>query len=146
MTVNEEEFEVLMVKVIDDVATERERETLMSFLAHHPEKRREFDEHMGISASFENIRMRLTHDDKLDQLAQKPLRKLEENLGIGLFVGGLGFLGGMVFFDVVVDSHAPMWLKVGGAIAFSGSLLLLFSAWRSKRAAAASDPYQEVHR
>ncbi|MCP4499484.1 MAG: hypothetical protein GY822_05905 [Deltaproteobacteria bacterium] len=146
MKINEEEFEILMVKVIDDAASKKEREQLMTFLDEYPDRKREYEEHIGISSGFKNIRLRLTHDDKLDKLAQKPLRRFEEKLGTGLIVGGLGFVSSMAIFEFLVDNDVPAWLKTGIAIAFAGSLLLLFSAWRNRQAASASDPYQEVQR
>ena len=58
---NNERYELLMVKVADETATPAEREALMSWLAEHPEQRKELEETL-----FADDQMAIEPDDELN--------------------------------------------------------------------------------
>jgi hypothetical protein len=143
---NPERFEVLMVKVVDDVATPAEREELMAHLKDNPVLRAEYEAHLGISATTQHLIKRLEHDVIQDQHQQSPVTRFEEIVGVAAVLVGLAMMmvfGGLEFFR---DPQVPTLLKVGAGLGAVGTGVLLFSVIRARLKVRAHDPYKEVIR
>ena len=139
-------FETLMVKAVDGLASPGERETLMSWLADHPELATEYETHLALKALTDGWVKRLEADLIEDRFEKNPLSRVEKGVGWTLFLIGYALLMGGGVGALWVDPEVPTWVKWGAGLVTSGTLVLLISAIRWKWNTMKSDPYKEVIR
>ena len=140
----QERLEVLMVKVVDEVATPAEREELMSHVSEHPELASELDAHRALRAATDGWVARLEHDLALDRAA--PVGRIERGLGLTALLSGLAVLIGGGLALLFTDPEVPRWVAVGVGLVAGGSTLLLASVVRWRLSMRESDPYTGVVR
>jgi len=145
-TLDEDRLATLMVKTIDDVATAKERDELMRHLHQHPDLLAEYEAHLGLRFTFDNLRDRIAHDDAIDLERARPERQLQERIGTTLVLGGGTFTAGMGLMQVLLDENVPLWLRLGVSFMLAGGSLLLHAAWRTRQRLQRTDPYNEVVR
>lgn len=141
---NNERYELLMVKVADETATPAEREALMSWLAEHPEQRKELEAHLALNALTRGWVDRLDHDLKLDSHLSEPSGQVQRRLGLTLLLLSMVVLGGGSVIELWLDPDAPLWVSLSFTLGAVGSAILLFYALHWRRADA--DPYSEITR
>ena len=141
---NNDRFETLMVKVTDDTASPAEREELMTWLGDNPEQQQQLDAHLALNALTRGWVDRLEHDLQLDAHLSTSAGKIERSLGWALLLAALGLLFGGSLYEIWLDPEAPKWIQISFSLGAAGSLVLLFSAFRWRRADV--DPYSEITR
>lgn len=141
-----DEIEVLLVKVVDGVATPAEREALMRLALADPALRRELEAHQALKAVTDGWVARLEHDLALDRVERAPLARAEAGLGLTLLALSTALLTGGTLFAVWTDPEAPLWLRLGLSVGAAGLALLLVAVARWRWRVAASDPYARVVR
>jgi len=141
-----EEFEILMVKSVDGVATPEERETLARHLAQHPELNEEYETQLAVKALTDGWVQRLEADLIEDRFRKNPLSRWEKGIGWTLFLVGFALLMGGGVSQVWIDPEVPLWARWGAGLLLSGILVLLFSVIRWKWNTSKNDPYKEVIR
>ena len=146
MTVPNERLEALMVKVVDDVATPREREELMRYLMDHPVLRLELDEHLALKATTDQMVERLELDLAEDRHRNTKLSRAESTLGTGLVLGGAGVLAGVAASQLLLDPTVPFWVRAGAGLLTAGTTVLLGAAVHWRLHVRKHDRYTEVIR
>ena len=143
---NQERFEMLMVKVVDGFATPEEEAELQSLLDEQPELQRELDMHTDLKQVTDDWVHRLEHDLVQDKYDAGTLAKIEQGIGLTLFLLGFGVLTGGGVVMLFLDPEAPLWLKGGTGATLAGLIILLGSVIRWRLTTGKSDPYKEVIR
>ena len=143
---NPERFEILMVKVVDGVATPEEREELMSHVVQNDELQRELEEQRAIKAVTDGWVERLRLDLVQDTSLKSGGSKLEQGLGLMLLSVGFAVLLGFGLMEFAVDPEAPLWVKAGMFSMVAGTLVLIFHAVRVRLRTKKSDRYDDVVR
>jgi len=142
----EETLEMLMVKVTDGVATPAEYETLMAYLAEHPELAKELEMHRTLRAITDGWVHRLEQDLLNDRYEQRALPRLWTGLGVTLFLEGTAVLLGGGMAELLADPEAPLWVKLGlGGLGAGCVMLVAGMAWR-RWMMFEQDPYTKVKR
>ena len=142
----DERYEELMVRVVDDVASPAEREELMTYLAEHPDKRKELDAQQALKALTDGWVERLEHDLAIDSHEGGAVYKLESAVGWLLLLGAAVTLSVGTMWEIWIDPEAPLWLQIGMSLGAGGTVVLLAAAIRWRLNIAAKDPYTKVVR
>jgi hypothetical protein len=140
----EERLAELMVKVVDEAASPREREELMRHVALHPALALELDQHRSLKAVSDGWVARLEHDLARQHHDDGPAVRAERAIGLTLLVAGIGVLSGFGLVELFLDPEAPGWLKLGMGMSTAGGITVLGSLIRSRLRA--TDPYSKVIR
>ena len=142
----EERLEILMVRVVDDVASPAERQELMSALSEAPEIRREYESHLALKATTDHLIERLEVDLATDEHQAKGSVNAEIALGWLLFFSGLALVLGFVVFHFLSTPGIPLPIRLGIAAMSAGGLMLMASAIRARIVVASKDRYSEITR
>ncbi len=142
----EERLEILMVKVVDQIADPAERQELMAHLITRPDLQVELDAHLALKATTDGWMERIGLDALIDAQARDPVRRVERAVGLSLLVGGGALLGGFGLIELLLLPTAPLWIKLGTSGVLAGLAILLFSVVRGRIATARDDRYSEVIR
>jgi len=143
---SDERLAELMVKVTDGVATAMEREELMSHLKDRPGLLRELEAHAALKAVTDGWVERLQLDLVEDGHREGSMTRLEQGVGVTLFVLGASVVGGWGVFELMLAPDAPLWAKAGIGMLVAGLLVLLLSAIRWRLSTMGSDQYTKVIR
>ena len=142
----EEKIEALMVKVVDELASDAERQELMTFLADRPELMKELEAHQALRAVSGGWVERLNQDLIAASGSASMSQGYGYSLGAILLFGGLAvlMLGGVAEFWA--DPEVPLWAQAGLSSLGMGSLILLIRAVYIRSTHYKHDPYREVQR
>lgn len=143
---NQDRLEMLMVKVVDEVASPSEREELMGLLHQRPGLLSEYESHLALKATTDQLVARLDVDLVSDHHAARPSVALEVAMGWLLFFVGLALVVGYVVYHFLSTPDVPLILRLGIAAISAGGLVLLASAIRARLAVRGVDRYSEVIR
>lgn len=141
----EQRLEMLMVKVVDGVATAAEREELMTHVVDRPDLAEVLAKHRALKAVTDGWVKRLDADLAQDEASAAPSRRLAQ-LGVWALVAGVAVLTGGGLTEVFVDAAAPVWLKLGVGMVSGGTVALLAWAVSFRMRTGRRDPYNEVIR
>ena len=141
-----EKMEMLMVKAVDDVASPSEKEELMRYLMDHPVLRQEYDQHLAIKGTTDQLVARLEHDLVQDRHEEAPLTVIERGVGTTLLVGGGIILGGFGLSQLLLDPLVPLAVRVGVGAAAAGGGLLLAAVVRARLRVRPHDRYTDIVR
>ncbi len=143
---NQERFEILMVKVVDGAATPLEKEELMAHVADKPELARELESHQALKAVTDGWVDRLMADLAEDRQQRSVLNRLLVTVGVVLLLASSALPIGWGMFELFLDPQAPLLVKaaVGGTCIGTLSLLVAVIKWRMSTYK--HDPYKEVKR
>ena len=110
------------------MASAAEREELMQHIADKPELRKELDAHTAIKAVTDGWLERLQYDLALDEEESDPMSRIQNGIGITLFVVGIAILKGIVGIRWrVLGTIIIGWLAtpvLAGIICFFGLFFL----------------------
>jgi anti-sigma factor RsiW len=143
---NEDRLEILMVKVVDGMATADERQELMSQLHGRPDLQVELDAHLALKATTDGWVERLALDRIEDAWTANPVQRVERVVGLTLVLGGVSVLTGFGLVTLLVDPTAPLWVKLGVSALVAGLSILMLSAIRWRLHTRKHDRYSEVIR
>ena len=143
---NTERLEILMVRVVDGLASPAERAELDSALEARPELRRELETHMAIKMTTDQWVRRLDLDLAEDALRTNPTIRWVNRIGMTFAAAGFAILTGYGLVAVLLDPEAPLWIRAGMGLFGGGSALLMGSAIVHRFRTWKSDAYKEVIR
>ena len=141
-----DEHKILMMKKVDGLIEPAEEAALAAHLEGCDECRDElsdFTEHKQVT---DLIRERRQYDEALDGYWKGVHNRLERGIGLGLFVAGIGIMGGFGLYAALSDPSIPIWLRVGIGAMAGGALILLISVIRWRITTGKKDKYTEVIR
>ena len=142
----DERVEVLMVKVVDGVATAAEREELMTYIADKSHLKQELEMHQALKAVTDGWVDRLSLDLAEDRHNAQPLTRVWTGLGVTLFLFAIAVLGGGALVELLTVPDLPLWMKVGYTALAASFVVLLAAAIRWRWAVSKHDQYTEVVR
>ena len=142
----EERLAELMVKTVDGIAQPAEKEELMAHIADKPDLYRDYETQMALKMTTDGWVERLALDAVQDAHEAQTLSTVERGLGSTLVLLGFSILIGGAMYTAVIDSDAPLFLRIGFPLLGTCSLLLLGSAVRWKLTTGKSDKYTEIKR
>jgi ferric-dicitrate binding protein FerR (iron transport regulator) len=142
----EERYQVLMVKVVDDMASPAENNELMAWLTEHPELRSELEEHMALKAVTDGWVDRLMLDLAEHRHIASGGFRLERALAVSMLLSGIALLTGFSLSELFFDPDVPALVKAGTGLVVSGGFLGLFSAIRWRWVTRSQDRYTEIER
>lgn len=142
----EERLAELMVMVTDRTATPAEQEELMDYLVDRPELRRELEAHQAVKALTDGWVERLEADLAIDRSDRDPTTSSLMVLGTVLFALSIALFTGWGLVAGMLDSNAPMLVRVGLGGMAASLVLLFFGGMRWRMMTATQDPYREVIR
>ena len=142
----EERIETLMVKVVDELASDAERQELMAFLSDRPDLMKELEAHQALRAVSGGWVDRLDQDLIAASGSASMGQGYGYRLGLLLFLGGMAalMLGGVAEFWA--DPEVPLWAQAGTSAMGIGALILLVRAIYIRSVHHKHDPYTEVQR
>ncbi len=143
---NQERYEILMVKVVDDVATPAEREELMAWVVDKPELRRELESHQVVKAVTDGWVERLMVDIAEDRVRESGGTKLGVGLGLGVLLTSVLLLAGWGIGALFLDPEVPLAVQLGVAGCTIGVCVLLGVVVRWRLATHKTDKYKDVIR
>ena len=143
---NREEFERVMTKVVDGVATPMEVAALETHLEAHPQLAAEYRRQAGLKALTDSWVQRLEGDLIEDSFNATKQTRVETRVGWSLFIIGTGLLFGGGIWAAIADPTAPLWLKIGIGSLAAGLCILFLSVVRWKRATSKHNAYKEIVR
>ncbi len=143
---NQERYEILMVKVVDGVATPAERDELMSWVIDKPELRKELESHQAVKAVTDGWVERLLVDIAEDGVRDSGANKLGVGLGLGALLVSALVLFGWGLGQLFVDPEIPLVVQLGVAGLALGSFLLLGVVVRGRLITRKTDKYEDVIR
>ena len=132
----DDRYEVLVVRVVDGVASPAERQELMAWVADKPALQAELQEHLGLNAVTADWLARVQLDAVQDAYDARAAPRLVTGLGLGLLA--LGY--------AARDPEVPLWVLGGTAASLLGVALLLGAAIVRRLRTAPHDRYTEVIR
>jgi Putative zinc-finger len=141
-----DDSKILMMKKVDGRIDPEEEAALAAHVEGCDECRAEladFTEHKQVT---DMIRERLQYDAALDGYWKGVHNRLERGIGLGLFVVGIGIMGGFGLYAALSDPALSIWLRVGIGAMAGGALILLISVIRWRITTGKKDKYTEVIR
>jgi hypothetical protein len=143
---NQERYETLMVRVVDDVATPAEREELMAWVVGKPELRKELESQQAVKAVTDGWVERLMVDIAEDGVSQGAGHKLGVGLGLGVLLASVLLLTGWGLGQLFIDPEVPLVVQLGVAGSTLGFLVLLAVVIRGRLITRKTDKYEDVIR
>jgi hypothetical protein len=142
----EERTEVLMVRVVDGIATAAEREELMAYITDKPDLKQELEMHEALKAVTDGWVQRLELDLAEDRHNGQGLTRLWEMVGWTLLLVGTTILGGFGLAELLTAPDVPFWIKAGYTSLSAGFVVLFAAVIRWRLTVGKHDKYTEVVR
>ena len=143
---NQERYEMLMVKVVDGVATPAERDELMSWVIDKPELRKELESHQAVKAVTDGWVERLMVDLAEDQVQKGAGHRVAVGVGLGVLLTSVLAVFGWGMGELFLDPEVPLAVQLGIAGSAVGFLILLGVVIRQRLITRKSDKYTEIVR
>jgi hypothetical protein len=142
----QERYEILMVKVVDGVATAAEREELMAWVVDKPELRKELESQQAIKAVTDGWVERLVLDLAEDRVPQQAGHRLGVGFGLGVLLASVSLLFGWGMVSLFLDPAVPLPVLLGVSGGAIGFLVLLGVVIRWRLLTHKHDRYKDVIR
>jgi len=139
-----ERYEILLVKVVDGLATDDEQRALDDHLATCQECREELADFTAIKETTDAMTQRILQDARLEPPREEGTRRIFLGLCFALIIGGLLLLAGFGGFQIFTDPTVPMLIRLGLGAAGIGALGLLAYLLKNRLLARGGDPYEEI--
>ncbi len=142
---NHEEFERLMMRIVDGVGTPEERAAFDSHAEECEECRGELADFQELKSGTDALRQRILASARLEAIRPGRAVRGLQAVSFGLILAGsllLAGLGGYHFFT----SEALLSVKLGTGAVGAGLLLLLTWLLAVRLRGAGQDPYKEIDR
>lgn len=141
-----DEYKILMMKQVDGRIDHDEGAALAAHIEGCDECRAELADFTEQKQVTDLIRERLLYDAALDGYWKGVHNRLERGIGLGLFIAGIGIMGGFGLYAALSDPAISIWLRVGIGAMAGGALILLISVIRWRISTSKKDKYTEVIR
>ncbi len=147
---SEARWQELLMKVVDEVATDAERQEFDALLQADTTLRDEYKAMLHIKEVTDKMQYVEMPDSFWDDYWQGIHNRLERGLGWTLLVVGAALIVGFVIFEFFrsffLDGTVSIILRLGVLIAILGTLVLLISVLREKLFARKRERYKEIVR
>jgi hypothetical protein len=143
---NQERYEMLMVKVVDGVASPAEREELMAWVVDKPDLRKELEAHQAVKAVTDGWVERLMVDIAEDRVRDSGANKLGVGVGLGALLVSTLVLLGWGLGQLFVDPEVPLVVQLGVSGLIASFLVLLGVVVRGRMITRKTDKYEDVVR
>jgi predicted anti-sigma-YlaC factor YlaD len=145
--VRHERFKHLLLRVVDGVATERERAEFMNHIRSCEECRREYGEFRNLEEFMSAIKLKDLSEDARAAYARLLYNRLERGLGWILLSLGvillLGFGGFTLIKEFIINSTVSVILKIGVCAVLAGLIVLLVSVLKERLFVRKYDKYSK---
>lgn len=142
-----ERFKHLLLKVVDGVATEKEREEFETHIRSCEECRCEYGEFRNLEELMSTIKLKDLSEDARAAYARSLYNRLERGLGwIFLSLGAillLGFGGFMLIKEFIINPAVSVILKIGVCAVLAGLIVLLVSVLKERLFVRKYDKYSK---
>jgi len=142
-----ERFKHLLLKVVDGVATEKEREEFETHIRSCEECRCEYGEFRNLEELMSTIKLKDLSEDARAAYARSLYNRLERGLGwIFLSLGAillLGFGGFMLIKEFIINPAVSVILKIGVCAVLPGLIVLLVSVLKERLFVRKYDKYSK---
>ena len=139
-----ERYEILLVKVVDGLATDDEQRALDDHLATCQECREELADFTAIKETTDAMTERIMQDAIIEPPRESAPARAWIIICSLLVIGGLGLLYGFGALQLLADPSVPLPVKIGTGAAALGVVGLLIYLLRVKLRGAGKDPYREI--
>ncbi len=145
-----EEWQVLLMKALDEALSEEEQERFEHLLASSVSFRSEWDALIRVRHLTRKVSLKPPRKEVWDMYQTNIYNRLERGISWLLFLAGVIMLTGYGiyhFFAVfLIDDNIPLTVRIGATLAGSGLAALLLSVIREKFNIWKKDPYRKVER
>jgi len=142
-----ERFKHLLLRVVDGVATELEREEFTAHIRSCEECRREYGEFKNLEEFMSAVKLKDLSEDARAAYWRLLYNRLERGLGwIFLSLGAillLGFGGFMLIREFITDPTVSIILKIGVCAVLAGFIVLLVSVLKERLFVRKYDKYSK---
>jgi hypothetical protein len=146
----EARWQELLMKVVDGVASESERQEFDQLLEADAALRDEYTAMLRIKETTDQMQYVEMPDSFWDDYWHGIHNRLERGLGWTLLIVGAALIVGFVIFEFFrsffLDGSVSIILRLGVLIAILGTLVLLISVLREKLFARKRERYKEIVR
>lgn len=146
----EARWQELLMKVVDGVASESERQEFDGLLEANTALRDEYTAMLRIKETTDQMQYVEMPDSFWDDYWNGIHNRLERGLGWTLLIVGAALIAGFVIFEFFrsffLDGSVSLVLRLGALIAILGTLVLLISVLREKLFARKRERYKEIIR
>ncbi|MBA7604972.1 hypothetical protein ES703_12100 [subsurface metagenome] len=142
-----ERFKHLLLKVVDGVATEKEREEFETHICSCEECRCEYGEFRNLEEFMSAVKLKDLSEDARSAYWRLLYNRLERGLGwIFLSLGAillLGFGGFMLIKEFIINPAVSVILKIGVCAVLAGLIVLLVSVLKERLFVRKYDKYSK---
>ncbi|RMH64340.1 MAG: hypothetical protein D6677_05060 [Calditrichaeota bacterium] len=145
-----EEWQILLMKALDDALSEAEWERFEQLLKSSTEFRREWEELSRVRQITRKVGFKAPRKEVWDMYQSNIYNRLERGISWFVFIIGVLLIAGYGIFEFITefltDAHVPLVMRVGVSLTGAGVLALFASVLREKLFMRKNDPYNEVQR
>lgn len=142
-----EHYKNLLLKVVDGVASDKEREEFLHHVRSCEECRREFGEFKDLEELMASVKLKDLSEDARDTYWHSLYNRLERGLGwILLSIGVilvLGFGGFWLIREFIINPTVSVILKIGVCAVLLGFIVLLVSVLKERLFVRRYDKYSK---
>jgi len=142
-----ERFKHLLLRVVDGVASDTEREEFTNHIRSCEECRREYGEFKNLEEFMSAVKLKDLSEDARSAYWHSLYNRLERGIGwILLSLGAillLGFGGFMLIREFITDSTVSVVLKIGVCVLLAGFIVLLVSVLKERLFVRKYDKYSK---
>ncbi|TET22019.1 MAG: hypothetical protein E3J71_07425 [Candidatus Stahlbacteria bacterium] len=142
-----ERFKHLLLKVVDGVASDKERQEFLAHIRSCEECRCEYGEFRNLEELMSTIKLKDLSEDARAAYARSLYNRLERGLGwIFLSLGAillLGFGGFMLIKEFIINPAVSVILKIGVCAVLAGLIVLLVSVLKERLFVRKYDKYSK---
>ena len=146
----EARWQELLMKVVDGVASESERQEFDGLLEADAALRDEYTAMLRIKETTDQMQYVEMPDSFWDDYWHGIHNRLERGLGWTLLIVGAALIAGFIIFEFFrsffLDGSISIILRLGVLVAILGTLVLLISVLREKLFARKRERYKEIVR
>jgi anti-sigma factor RsiW len=137
-----ERIEELLMRAVDDLLDQAEREELEALLDRHPDYRAELDDFRRIKETTDAMTARIVADFEREPPREPPATRTLHTFAFLLLLSSTLVLLGFAAWGLFVEEEIPLLLKVAFAVGGIGTGLLFAHVLRIRMRG--RDPYEEI--
>ena len=140
---NQETYEILLMKVVDGIATQEEEQQLDEHCRNNHDCQEELNSFLQIKASTDAMTARILKSAKIDPPRLSPGLRLVDSTGLLLILGAYTTLIGFAFYQLWTDPKMEPIVQYSCTALIIG-FTVLFARVAVGRFTGGTDPYEEI--